>query len=191
MIGVLALQGAFAKHMEMLKGLSVSALEVRQPEDLDMCSGLIIPGGESTAITIQMAFAGMDAEIAKFMSCKPTFGTCAGLILMAGKCLDIRVKRNGYGRQIESVCSPLEIKLPSKRKIKFPGIFIRAPRILSVGEGVKVLAEMGGEPVFVQQGCCLGASFHPELTKDTAIHEYFCKIVEAKRRLINCDKSKI
>ncbi|NGX57167.1 MAG: Pyridoxal 5'-phosphate synthase subunit PdxT [Chlamydiae bacterium] len=176
-IGVLALQGGFTKHIEMLQRLGVATFEVRQPQDLERCDALVIPGGESTTIQKQITFTDFEEPLKEFMAAKPVFGTCAGLILMAQNCLDITVKRNGYGRQIESCRCSLDIKFPSRRKRKYPGIFIRAPRIQSVGEDVNVLGEMNGEPVLVQQGCFLGATFHPELTDDSGIHEYFCKIV--------------
>lgn len=187
-VGVLALQGAFAKHAAMLKGLGVQVVEVRKPQDLDKCDALIMPGGESTVIFRQMRFINFLDSLLEFSKKKTVFGTCAGLILMSEKIvegasserlveplhlLDISVERNAFGRQIESFETELDFHPETGRRITIPAVFIRAPRIRKVGEGVRVLATWKGEPVLVQQGFHLGAVFHPELTNDPSIHLYF------------------
>lgn len=187
-IGVLCLQGGFFKHIEMLKKLGIEALDVRKPEDLAKCDGLIIPGGESTTIMKQMIFSSLKDHLSKFAQDKPVFGTCAGLILISNtivhntikpyKLLNVTIERNAYGRQIDSFIAQIDV-LPIISKKPVPGIFIRAPRILDCGEGVVILGKHEGEPVFVQQGHHLGASFHPELNKtDTSIHAYFIELVK-------------
>jgi len=186
-VGVLALQGAFAKHIEMLLLLGVKALEVRKPEELAECDALIIPGGESTTIMKQMNFIEFTDPFRRFAEKKPVFGTCAGLILMskeiisdkmqAFNLMDISVERNAFGRQVESFHVDLDLKLPSSKSHHFDAVFIRAPRIRSMGKEVKMLASFEGEPVLVQQGHHLGATFHPELTHDSAIHAYFLSLI--------------
>jgi pyridoxal 5'-phosphate synthase pdxT subunit len=186
-IGVLALQGDFAKHIAVLQRLGVDTQEVRKPEDLAVCDGLIIPGGESTSMIRQLDFIGLREPLLAFAKEKPLFGTCAGLILMAKQVenssmatlglLDIAVARNAYGRQVESFQSevPLEIK---NEKAFFPAIFIRAPRIIEVADNVEVFAKLGEEPILIRQGHYLGATFHPELTTDLQIHKYFIDMIK-------------
>lgn len=184
-VGVLALQGAFAKHLEMLNKLGVKAIEVRRPQELAKCSGLIIPGGESTTITKQLAFSKLAEEIALFGKKKPLFGTCAGMILMSNKILsddiqpygfiDIDVERNAFGRQVESFQAEITITLPQGKKQPFKATFIRAPRIRRVGADVEVLASINEEPILVKQSHHLAASFHPELGDDPLIHNFFVK----------------
>lgn len=187
-IGVLALQGAFAKHKAMIERLGGAVILVRTPEDLIKCDGLIIPGGESTTIYRQMNFIELVAPLLEFAKKKPVFGTCAGLILMSKDLingsttqplglLDVTVERNSYGRQIDSFQTELEVML-SKSPKTVSAFFIRAPKIRRCGPDVKVLANFASEPVLVQQGFHLGATFHPELTADTFIHEYFLSIVD-------------
>lgn len=188
-IGVLALQGDFAKHIEMLNQLGVRTVEVRKPEDLDQCDGLIIPGGESSVIMRQMNFIKLNEKLAEFGSKKPIFGTCAGLILMSSEIisspikpfgfLDVKVERNAFGRQFESFKANVQVHLNAKKQaISFPAYFIRAPRIKSCEPAVEVLAEYKGEPILIKQGHHLGATFHPELTTDTSIHRYFLSLVQ-------------
>ncbi len=189
-IGVLSLQGAFGKHIAVLKHLGVEAIEVRKKEQLAVCDGLIIPGGESTAIMRQILFEGMRPQLYEFAQKKPIFGTCAGLILMSKDLilgsepsfgwLDITVERNAYGRQIESFTAELEFHPASKHHKKIPAVFIRAPRILQMGEDVQVLANFNEEPVLVKQGRHLGATFHPELTEDPSVHQFFVDIVQKR-----------
>lgn len=183
-VGVLALQGAFARHVETICSLGAQAIEVRKPADLDLCDGLIIPGGESTTMIKQMHFIEMLGPFKEFACKKPVFGTCAGVILMSHEIIgdtrvppfdliDMSVERNAFGRQVESFSTDIEAFLGSKKPVKLSAIFIRAPRIKRVGKDVNVLASYEGEPVLVQQGLHLGATFHPELSGDAAIHGYF------------------
>ena|ERR1700758_4862278 len=185
-IGVLALQGAFSKHMDRLKSLGVKAIEVRKREELKQCDGLIIPGGESTTILKQIEFIKLSIDLGEFAKQKPVFGTCAGLILMSKKIiqdpmtpfglLDIEVERNAYGRQADSFQVQVDVYLLTRKKI--PAIFIRAPRIKSCTTKVEILSEYEGEAILVKQGHHLGATFHPELTEDASIHEYFIKMLK-------------
>lgn len=188
-VGVLALQGAFAKHVEMIRSLGIEAIEVRKPKDLDKCQGLIIPGGESTVITRQIKFIGMNGALKEFAQSKPIFGTCAGLILISREIIadvmqpmgliDIAVERNAFGRQAESFSVSIDVEL--KPRSRFTAVFIRAPRIRQASGNVKILASFEGEPVLVQQGHHLGSSFHPELTGNPLIHKHFVEMIkEAK-----------
>jgi len=187
-VGVLALQGAFSKHIAMLRSLEVQAVEVRTAEELAACDALIIPGGESTTIMKQIHFIDLLETFVLFAKQKPVFGTCAGLILMSREIigdpmkpfnlLDIDVERNAFGRQIESFHTNILLQLPHIRPYPFPALFIRAPRILRTGAQVKVLAHLENEPVLIRQGHFLGATFHPELGTDSAIHAYFLKMIK-------------
>ena len=181
-IGVLGLQGAYAKHLAVLQQLDVQAVDVRKPGDLEECHGLIIPGGESTTMTKLINEIDMHDALLKFSVDRPVFGTCAGMILMAAKVDDGRVKtlnlinieveRNGYGRQIDSFIDELDVT-NNGQAFSMRGVFIRAPRIKNMGDGVEVLASVNGEPVLVQEGHHMAAAFHPELTGETRIHNYF------------------
>ena len=178
-IGVLALQGNFREHAAMLRRLGADVTEVRKAEQLDGLDGLVIPGGESTTFMRLMHLYGLDAAIAAFDG--PVFGTCAGMIVLDRNhlgAIDLEVDRNAFGRQVASFESDLELSGDS-RPLK--GIFIRAPRVRDVGEEVEVLAELEGEPVLVRAGRFLAASFHPELTDDTRVHELFLAAVEEAR----------
>ncbi len=185
-IGVLALQGDFAKHVAILHQIGVTAKEVRTPHDLFHCDGLIIPGGESTSMNRQIDFIHMREPLIAFANQKPVFGTCAGLILMAQEVeqssmptlglLHIVVERNAYGRQIDSFESTIPLIIQGK-ETAFPAIFIRAPRIIKMGEEVEVLATLDEEPVFIRQKQYLGTTFHPELTTDSQIHQYFVQMI--------------
>lgn len=182
-IGVLALQGDFDAHREMLERLGAEVVMVRKPEQLREIDGLIIPGGESSTFLKLLGDAGFD-ELKRFVTTKPTFGTCAGAIMLAKEvenppqkgtgAIDIRVRRNAYGRQIESTILTSECALPGG---EMEMVYIRAPRIESVGPGVEVLAKRDGNPVLVRQGKVIAATFHPELTGDTRVHEEFLKLV--------------
>ena len=199
-IGILALQGDFTRHMGALKALGVGCCEVRTARELERFHGLILPGGESTRMRLQIVSEGLDRPLHAFAEKKPVFGTCAGLILMAKKLIvsgttvenslgwmEMSVERNGYGRQVNSFQERLSLTLPllysSEMSIScsVQAIFIRAPRIRNWGAGVIVLAERKQEPVFVQQGMHLAATFHPELTEDRAMHRYFLDVVEKCR----------
>jgi pyridoxal 5'-phosphate synthase pdxT subunit len=192
-IGVLALQGDFALHARALArcGPDVEVVEVRKPEQLDDLDGLIIPGGESTTLLKLMDAWGFVPALEKFHAGgRPIFGTCAGLILVARDVsgprqfslgfIDVGVERNAYGRQRESFEAAGTVELDG-RPAPVEMVFIRAPRIRRVGAGVQTLARHAGEPVMARQGTVLVATFHPELTDDSTIHRYFCRMVEAAR----------
>ncbi len=189
-IGVLALQGAFAEHIKILESLGVDAVEVRKPEQLRGLDGLIIPGGESTTFGKLAAEFGLIEPIRDLCrSGKPVWGTCAGMIFMAQDVgrpqpilgvMDVKVKRNAFGRQAESFEQDLAVPAlasdneDGKPAEPFHAMFIRAPMIESVGKGVEVLARLeDGTIVAAQQGNLLVTSFHPELTRDTRFHQYF------------------
>ena len=181
-IGVLGLQGAYAKHLAILQQLDVQSVDVRRPEDLKECYGLIIPGGESTTMTKLINEIDMYDALLNFAADRPVFGTCAGMILMATKVDDDRVEtlnlihmeieRNAYGRQVDSFIDNLDVTT-NGQAFSMRGVFIRAPRIKNLGEGVEVLASVNDEPVLVQEGHHMAAAFHPELTGETRIHDYF------------------
>ena len=179
MIGILALQGAYDKHAQVFKRLGEPTCFVRRSTDLEHCSGLVIPGGESTAMRVHLQRMGMIPALKRFATDFPVFGTCAGLILMATDLgiIDLEVKRNGYGPQIHSFSRELESGLFPL----FPGVFIRAPRIESCGGAVDILASCKGESVLVRQGAHLAATFHPELTEDVRIHQEFLTMVKGGR----------
>ncbi|OQW99601.1 MAG: glutamine amidotransferase subunit PdxT [Desulfobacteraceae bacterium IS3] len=181
-IGILALQGDFAKHDAMLKSLHVDTLLVKKAKELDGCDGLVIPGGESTTLTKLMRLYGMYEPIREFSLTRPIMGTCAGMIMLASQVdderitplqlIDISVKRNAYGRQIDSFIS--EVKLPFlANDSSFRAIFIRAPQITAVGSDVEILLELDKKPVMVRNRNIFALAFHPELTDDSRIHRYF------------------
>jgi len=180
-IGVLAIQGDFDAHRKRLEELGAEVILVRKPQQLDEIDGLVIPVGESVAFLKILGEQGIE-KLKEFVRLKPTFGTCAGAIMLAKEitnpeqpglgALDIRIRRNAYGRQIDSSIrtgllgdSPLEM------------VFIRAPKIESVGPGVEVLATEGKDPVVVRQGKAMAATFHPELSDDTRVHRAFLELI--------------
>src|SRR5919199_4599491 len=174
-IGVLALQGNFREHAAMLRRLGADVVEVRKPEQLERLDGLVVPGGESTTFMHLMRLYGLDEAVRQFSG--PVLGTCAGMIVLDREHLgavDIGVDRNAYGRQVASFEADLELAGEEK---PLRGVFIRAPRVRDVGEDVAVLAELDGEPVLLRQGRFVVASFHPELTDDTRVHELFLDTV--------------
>jgi len=185
LIGVLALQGDFREHIWALQRLGVEAFAVKTVSDLEKVEGLIIPGGESTSIGRIAQVTGVGEKIVQLAKeGLPIYGTCAGMILLAKRIvdhpeqysfrlIDIVVQRNAYGRQIES----FEVYLDVARLGKVKAVFIRSPKIVELGKGVEVLASYENTPVLVQQGKLLASSFHPELTDDLRIHEYFVKMV--------------
>ena len=178
-IGVLALQGAFREHIAVLERLGVETVEVRLPDQLDGLDGLIIPGGESTTMMRLMGLYGLDDAIRDFDA--PIFGTCAGMIVLDRERLgliDVGVERNAFGRQVASFEAPLAIDGEEK---PFTGVFIRAPWIVDAGPEVAILAEVEGHPVLARQGRILVASFHPELTDDTRVHERFLELVREEQ----------
>ncbi len=197
-IGVLALQGAFAEHIQSLSKCGAEAIEVRKFSHLQGLDGLIIPGGESTVMSKLMVEEGLFGPVrALGLQGLPLFGTCAGLVMLSkdiaeyeGQAtlalLDVKVRRNAFGRQVDSFCTTLLCALPNsatKRcrkdkelettKTAFPAVFIRAPLIETVGESVRVLASIEGKAVAVEQGNIMACSFHPELTDDTRWHQVF------------------
>jgi pyridoxal 5'-phosphate synthase pdxT subunit len=174
-IGVLALQGNFREHAAMLRRLGADPVEVRKPEQLDDLDGLVIPGGESTTFMRLMHLYGLEDAIRRFE--QPVLGTCAGLIVLDRDHLglvDLSVERNAYGRQVASFEADLELAGEDE---PLRGVFIRAPRVEQAGAAVEVLAKLGGEPVLLRQGRFLVATFHPELTDDTRVHELFLDAV--------------
>jgi 5'-phosphate synthase pdxT subunit len=190
-IGVLALQGAFAEHIAILKKLNVDAAPVRLPKQLEGLDGLIIPGGESTTITKLMASYKLQGKIIELAKKNfPILGTCAGMIVLASELssnggvkpsgiMSIRVNRNAFGRQVDSF--ETELSIPVLGEKTFTGIFIRAPLIESVGKGVEVLARLSdGTIVAARQEKLLVCAFHPELTDDLRFHHYFLDIVSGK-----------
>jgi 5'-phosphate synthase pdxT subunit len=168
-IGVLALQGNFREHAAMLQRLGANPVEIRKPEQLEGLDGLVIPGGESTTFMRLMRLYGLEDAIRQFE--QPVLGTCAGLIVLDRDHLglvDVEVARNAYGRQVFSFEADIDLGEQPLR-----GVFIRAPRVTATGDDVEVLAEHDGEPVLLRQGRFLLATFHPELTDDSRVHELF------------------
>ena len=180
-IGVLALQGDFDAHRLRLEELGADVVLVKKPEQLDDIDGLVIPGGESSTFLKLLGKAGFE-KLKEFVLSKPTFGTCAGAILLASEvenpkqaglgALDISIRRNAYGRQLESSIregifadAPIEM------------VFIRAPKIERMGKNVEILATEGADPVFVRQGNTMAATFHPELSEDSRVHRAFLDLV--------------
>ncbi len=181
-IGVLALQGAYYKHIEAMKNLGIKTFDVRTIDSIKNIDGLIIPGGESTAIGKLLVKNDLIEPIRKRINAgMPVFGTCAGMILLAKSVtgmeqpllgvMDISVDRNAYGRQIDSFEVEFTVKEIGGNPVK--GIFIRAPKIACISENIKVLASYEDVPVLIQQGNILAASFHPELSDDLRVHSYF------------------
>lgn len=187
-IGVLAIQGDFAMHAKALERIGAPWKLVKCPADIAGIGGLIMPGGESTTMLKFFAGEGMGEAIKEFARAgKPVFGTCAGAILLAKEVLnppqerlgllDITIERNAYGRQIDSSVREGECPELAGRPVEM--VFIRAPIIRRVGEGVRVLGRCGGLPVLVEQGNILAATFHPELTEDGTVHQYFVRKVNS------------
>jgi 5'-phosphate synthase pdxT subunit len=182
-IGLLALQGDFAAHGRALRQAGVVGCEVRRPEELDACDGLIMPGGESTTLLNLMQDGPWPERLRRFAARGGAiFGTCAGAILLAREVdppqpslglLDVVIRRNAYGRQVDSFEAPLVIE---GWESPLDAVFIRAPRFVSVGPGVEVLARLGAEPVLVRQDRILAGTFHPELTADGRLHRFFVEL---------------
>ena len=201
-IGVLALQGDFDAHRRRLEELGAQVVLVKKPEQLDQIDGLIIPGGESGTFLKLLGESGFE-KLKRFVKAKPTFGTCAGAILLASEvenppqaglgALNIRIRRNAYGRQIDSSIREGKFVTGLSRVLKsdtnssldqspLEMVFIRAPKIVHVGEGVEVLATEGSDPVAVRQGRAMAATFHPELSDDTRVHQAFLDLVRNGKR---------
>ena len=187
-IGVLALQGAFIEHINILRELGVEAVEVRLPEDLEGLDGLIIPGGESTTIGKLADTFALTGPLREFAEHNPVWGTCAGMIFMARDIgrdqpllgvMDIVVERNAFGRQVDSFITPIEVTVFEGGQAEpFPAVFIRGPRLVEAHGDATVIAQLAdGTPVAAREGQWLVTSFHPELTGDTRFHEYFVKLV--------------
>jgi len=185
-IGVLALQGDFDAHRRRLEELGANVVLVKKPEQLDAIDGLVIPGGESGTFLKLLGDEGF-AKLKEFVHAKPTFGTCAGAILLATEvenpqqkglgALNIRIRRNAYGRQIDSSIRQGEFISGKSTASPLEMVFIRAPKIEHVGEGVEIIATEGSDPVAVRQGRSMAATFHPELSADPRVHQAFLDIV--------------
>jgi 5'-phosphate synthase pdxT subunit len=183
-VGVLAIQGDFARHLEQLSLLGVASREVRLPRDLEGLSALILPGGESTTMDKLLDRFALRQPLTDFCRTKPVYGTCAGMILLSAKIhdnqsgvkplnvIDIEVVRNGYGRQVFSFGEELNINLGNGNK-QIEASFIRAPKITAVGKGVEVIGKRGDDPVLVRSGRVLASAFHNELGTDTSVLKYF------------------
>ena len=190
-VGVLALQGAFAAHSDCLTSIGVQSIEVRNPEQLSSVDALLMPGGESSTMSQLLESSGLfDPISSRIADGMPVFGTCAGMILLASEILDgrsdqrsfsaidISVRRNAFGRQVDSFEAAINSPVG-----EFHGVFIRAPRIERVGDEVEVLGSINNEPVLVRQGNVLAASFHPELSNDARLHEYFVSITANRKKV--------
>jgi len=187
-VGVLALQGAVTEHIESFAALGVEAVPIRLPSQINGLAALVLPGGESTTISRLMKDFALLEEVRRLAQQGfPMFGTCAGLILLAKKVVDfkldtigilnIEVRRNAYGRQVDSFEADLHIDVLGAPP--FRGVFIRAPMVEAVGEGVEVLCQLNGVPVAVRQDKILACSFHPELTEDIRFHKYFLDMIRS------------
>jgi len=185
-IGVLALQGDFDAHRRRLEELGAKVVLVKKPEQLDEIDGLVIPGGESGTFLKLLGEEGFE-KLKQFVRLKPTFGTCAGAILLAKEienpaqrglgAIDISIRRNAYGRQIDSSIREGKFSYDKLAASPLEMVFIRAPKIERVGEGVEVIATEGNDPVAVRQGSAMAATFHPELSDDTRVHQAFLDLV--------------
>jgi pyridoxal 5'-phosphate synthase pdxT subunit len=186
-IGVLAIQGDYDAHAQALREVGAEPVLIRKPEELQEIDGLIIPGGESTTFLKFLERDGFLAVLRDFVQAKPTFGTCAGCILLATEVthpaqtslglLHATVERNAYGRQIDSSIETADTELPGG---PLEMVYIRAPRIVKTGDGVQVLATRDGYPVLVEQGHIMAATFHPELSADRRVHQRFVDLVRSR-----------
>ncbi len=193
-VGVIAFQGDFERHLSVLKTLGAEARPVRRPEELDSLQALIIPGGESTTIGMLMERFGLLSPVReRVIAGFPVMGTCAGAILLAREIegsdqvrigtLDITIRRNAYGRQVDSFDAPLTVVSPSFAQVSPAqddppvGVFIRAPRIIDLGSSVETIALVDDDPVVVRSGGMLALTFHPELTGDHRLHRYFLSMI--------------
>lgn len=191
-IGILAVQGDFAKHGEIVEQLGFKALLVKTKAEINKSDGLIIPGGESTTLTKLLKKHNLRDTIIEYAKSRPIFGTCAGCIILSkasvGNCvetlnlIDIKVSRNAYGRQVDSFIDDVQINLKGN-SFDFEGVFIRAPKIVELGAHVKSIGTHKGNVVLAESHNILAATFHPELTNDTRIHEYFIsKTIQNNRK---------
>ena len=188
-VGVLALQGDFSEHLAALEGLDCHSVPVKHPTEVRECDALVIPGGESTTIGKLCQRFGLDEAIVELSQAgAPIWGTCAGMILLAKEIegseqwrlglMDITVRRNAFGRQVDSFEAELSVVGLADGLVQ--AVFIRAPFVTDVGEGVQVLATFEDKTVMVRQGNLLATAFHPELTEDGRIHEYFLSMIDSK-----------
>lgn len=185
-IGILALQGGFLKHEQILNSLDVNTSQIRKPEELKTCDALIIPGGESTTLIKLIDIYNFRDAICDFAKSKLVMGTCAGAILLSKNAndrkvtplglIDVNVERNAYGRQINSFINYIDI--PTIDSKPFEAVFIRAPKIKRVGDFIKILATLNKEPIMVSDKNILAITFHPELTNDNRIHKYFLEKIQ-------------
>ena len=181
-VGILALQGDFDAHLKAVERAGGHAIEVRTAQQLDSCDGLIVPGGESTTMLKLLEIENLTEPLRQFAAQKPIFGTCAGAILLAHSVtnpaqpslnlIDIDVERNAYGRQIDSRVARVQADSG-----EMEAVFIRAPKILRVGSGSRILATYDGDPVWVEQGRHMVTTFHPELTPSSRVHEHFLRLI--------------
>ena len=186
-IGVLAIQGSFSLHNKILRQRGIDAVEIRLPENLCDIDGLIIPGGESTTLSLLMAKYNLfDAIKSKAENGLPIWGTCAGAIMLGFgrekpqprfELINVEISRNSYGRQVDSFIAPLSI---SGFNCDFPGVFIRAPRLVKVDSSVEIMSLYNNEPVMALQDNILVTSFHPELTADSRVHEFFIEFIKIR-----------
>src|SRR5229473_3649555 len=184
-IGVLAIQGDYEAHKARLEQLGARVVLVRKPEQLESIDAIVIPGGESSTFLNFLSEQGFLEKLREFVRTKPNFGTCAGAILLAKDvenppqsslgALDIRIRRNAYGRQIDSSIREVQTKLEGG---PLEMVFIRAPKIVTTGKNVQVLASFGDDPVLIREGNIMAATFHPELSPDTRVHAEFLKLVK-------------
>lgn len=181
-VGVLALQGDYAAHIAALRLAGAEAFEIRSEADLNLAEAAVIPGGESTVMgSLLQRFGFLDAFRDRILGGMPVFGTCAGVILLAKdlerknqpglRVLDVKVRRNAYGTQIDSFRAPIRTSVPGIADME--AVFIRAPKIIEVGPKVEVLARHNGDPILVREGNMLGATFHPELVPGALVHAWF------------------
>jgi len=190
-IGVLALQGDFDAHRRRLEELGAEVVLVKRSEQLDEIDGLIIPGGESGTFLKLLGEEGFE-KLKQFVRLKPTFGTCAGAILLATEvenpkqaslgALNMRIRRNAYGRQVDSSIRQGRLVQERLGDLPLEMVFIRAPKIEQLGPGVEVIAMEGSQPVAVRQGTAMAATFHPELSDDTRVHQVFLDLVSAREK---------
>jgi pyridoxal 5'-phosphate synthase pdxT subunit len=190
-IGVLALQGDFDAHRRRLEELGAEVVLVKRSEQLDEIDGLIIPGGESGTFLKLLGEEGFE-KLKQFVRLKPTFGTCAGAILLATEvenpkqaslgALNMRIRRNAYGRQVDSSIRQGRLVQERLGDLPLEMVFIRAPKIEQLGPGVEVIAIEGSQPVAVRQGTAMAATFHPELSDDTRVHQVFLDLVSAREK---------
>lgn len=193
-VGVLALQGDVVEHARALERVGADVVAVRDAATLAAVDGIVLPGGESTTVGMLLArFELLEPLRSRIAEGMPVYGTCTGLILLAREavdglegqpllgCMDVRVQRNGYGRQLQSFEAPVDVSLAGSPEGPFPAVFIRAPKIISTGPAVEILARHDAVPVAVRERHMLASSFHPELTEDLRMHAFFAAMCQSAR----------